>query len=167
MGNSLAIVHQVIETGYHKVQQFHYNTLGNRTKKRRFTHKSVHECLYQHYSQLSKCGDNPNVHQLVKRSTKCCIHTIKYYLENIMQNIRSYSLKNTYWIIVFIWNMQSSQICTSREKTLASWKKSYDQPRHHIKKQRHYLANKGPSSQSYITEVRNLSRYEGQLRNVN
>ena len=29
---------------------------------------------------------------------------------------------------------------------LASWKKSYDQP---IKKQRHYFANKGPSSQSY------------------
>ena len=34
-------------------------------------------------------------------------------------------------------------------KTLAPWKKSYDQPRHHIKKQRHYFANKGPSSQSY------------------
>ena len=29
------------------------------------------------------------------------------------------------------------------------WKKSYDQPRWHIKKQRHYFANKGPSSQSY------------------
>ena len=34
-------------------------------------------------------------------------------------------------------------------KTLASWKKSYDQPRQHIKKLRHYLANKGPFSQSY------------------
>ena len=29
------------------------------------------------------------------------------------------------------------------------WKKSYDQPRQHIKKQRHYFANKGPCSQSY------------------
>jgi len=29
------------------------------------------------------------------------------------------------------------------------WKKSYNQPRQHIKKQRHYFANKGPSSQSY------------------
>ena len=28
-------------------------------------------------------------------------------------------------------------------------KKSYHQPRQHIKKQRHYFANKGPSSQSY------------------
>ena len=26
---------------------------------------------------------------------------------------------------------------------------SYDQPRQHVKKQRHYFANKGPSSQSY------------------
>ena len=32
---------------------------------------------------------------------------------------------------------------------LAPWKKSYDQPRQHIKKQRHYFVNKGPSSQSY------------------
>ena len=37
----------------------------------------------------------------------------------------------------------------SHEKTLAPWKKSYDQPRQHIKKQRHYFANKGPSSKSY------------------
>ena len=34
-------------------------------------------------------------------------------------------------------------------KMLAPWKKSYDQPRQHIKKQRHYFADKGPSSQSY------------------
>ena len=33
--------------------------------------------------------------------------------------------------------------------TLAPWKKSYDQPRQHIKKQRHYFTNEGPSSQSY------------------
>ena len=33
-------------------------------------------------------------------------------------------------------------------KTLAPWKKSYDQPRQHIKKQRHSFANKGPYSQS-------------------
>ena len=29
------------------------------------------------------------------------------------------------------------------------WKESYDQPRQYIKKQRHYFANEGPSSQSY------------------
>ena len=32
---------------------------------------------------------------------------------------------------------------------LAPWKKSCDQPRQHIKKQRHYFGNKGPSSQGY------------------
>ena len=34
------------------------------------------------------------------------------------------------------------------KKMLAPWKKSYDQTRQHIKKQRQYFANKGPSSQS-------------------
>ena len=34
-------------------------------------------------------------------------------------------------------------------KTFAPWKKSYDQPRQHIKKQRYYFVNKGPSIQSY------------------
>ena len=34
-------------------------------------------------------------------------------------------------------------------KKLAPWKESYDQPRQHIKKLRHYFANKGPASQSY------------------
>ena len=32
------------------------------------------------------------------------------------------------------------------KKTLAPWKESYDKPRQHIKKQRHYFANKGPYS---------------------
>ena len=35
------------------------------------------------------------------------------------------------------------------KRKLAPWKKSYDQPRQHIKKQRHYLADKCPFSQSY------------------
>ena len=39
--------------------------------------------------------------------------------------------------------------CSHEIKTLAPWKESYDQPRKHIKKQRCYFTNKGPSSQSY------------------
>ena len=39
------------------------------------------------------------------------------------------------------------------EKMLIPWKKSYDQPRQHIKKQRHYFANKGPSSQTMVFPV--------------
>ena len=32
---------------------------------------------------------------------------------------------------------------------IAPWKKSYDQPRQHMKKQRHHFADKDPSSQSH------------------
>ena len=38
--------------------------------------------------------------------------------------------------------------CSHEIKMLAPWKESYDQPRRHIKKQRHYFANKDPSGQS-------------------
>ena len=38
--------------------------------------------------------------------------------------------------------------CSQEIKTVAPWKESYDKPRQHIKKQRHYFADKGPSSQS-------------------
>ena len=36
---------------------------------------------------------------------------------------------------------------------LAPWKKSYDKSRQHIKKQRHYFANKGPSNQILVFPV--------------
>ena len=39
--------------------------------------------------------------------------------------------------------------CSYEIKTFGPWTKSYDQPRQHIKKQRHYFANKGRSSQGY------------------
>ena len=39
--------------------------------------------------------------------------------------------------------------CSQEIKTLTPWKESYDQPRQHIQKQRHYFVNKGPSSQGY------------------
>ena len=38
-------------------------------------------------------------------------------------------------------------------KTLAPWKKNYDQPRQHIKKQRHYFANKGPLVKAMVFPV--------------
>ena len=39
--------------------------------------------------------------------------------------------------------------CSHEIKRLTPWKKIYDQPRQHIKKQTHFFANKDPSSQSY------------------
>ena len=36
---------------------------------------------------------------------------------------------------------------------IAPWKKSNEQPKQHIKKQRHYFANNGPSSQAMVFPV--------------
>ena len=40
-------------------------------------------------------------------------------------------------------------ITVMKLKDTTPWKESYDRPRQHIQKQRHYFANKGPSSQGY------------------
>ena len=37
----------------------------------------------------------------------------------------------------------------SHEMMLGPWKKSYEKPRQHIKRQRHHFADKGPYKQSY------------------
>ena len=42
--------------------------------------------------------------------------------------------------------------CSHEIKRLAPWK-SYDQPRQHIKKQRHFFAHKGLYSQSHVFPV--------------
>ena len=44
-------------------------------------------------------------------------------------------------------------------KELASWKKNYDQPRQNIKKQRHYFANKGPTTKLIKAMVFPVVRY--------
>ena len=55
------------------------------------------------------------------------------------------------WQILSFWAPKSLQmvIAAMKLKDACPWKKSYDQPRQHIKKQRHCFANKGLSSQSY------------------
>ena len=47
-----------------------------------------------------------------------------------------------------------------KSNELAPWKKSYDQPRQHIKHQRHYFANKGLSSQSYGFSISHVWMWE-------
>ena len=44
-------------------------------------------------------------------------------------------------------NITADSDCSHKIKTLAPWKKSDDQPRQHIKKQRHYFVQKSLSSQ--------------------
>ena len=53
--------------------------------------------------------------------------------------------------ILFSWTPQSLQMVTiaMKLKDASSLEESYDQPRQHFKKQRHYFVNKGPSSQGY------------------
>ena len=43
--------------------------------------------------------------------------------------------------------------CSHEIKTLTPWKESYDQPRQHIKKQRHYFDDKGPFVKAMIFPV--------------
>ena len=54
------------------------------------------------------------------------------------------------WLALFFWASKSPQMVTAAMELIDTCSlESYDQPRPHIKKQRHYFANKGPSSQSY------------------
>ena len=55
------------------------------------------------------------------------------------------------WLTLFFWAPKSLQmaITAMKLKDIYFWKEGYDQPRQHIKKQRHYFVNKGPSSQGY------------------
>ena len=49
---------------------------------------------------------------------------------------------------LFFWAPKSLQMVTTAMKLKDAYSlESYDQPRQHIKKQRHYFVNKGPSSQ--------------------
>ena len=67
---------------------------------------------------------------------------MKFFILNTFTFMKSVRL--------FFWAPKSLQMMTAAMKLKDTpWKKSYDQPRQHIKKQRHYFANKGPSSQSY------------------
>ena len=51
---------------------------------------------------------------------------------------------------IFFWAPKSLQMVIATMKLKDTpWKESYDQPRQHIKKQRHYFANKSLSSQNY------------------
>ena len=51
--------------------------------------------------------------------------------------------------LIFLGSKITADGDCSHDKTLTPWKESYDQPRQHIKKQRHYFLNKGPYSQGY------------------
>ena len=54
------------------------------------------------------------------------------------------------WLTLFFWAPKSLQMVTAAMKLKDAYSlESYDKPRQHIKKQRHYFVNKGSSSQGY------------------
>ena len=62
------------------------------------------------------------------------IHNIFLQLQVINNDFVFYSIQ-----------IISRKMSFGKNVKLYLWKKSYDQPRQHAKKQRHYFANKGPS----------------------
>ena len=65
------------------------------------------------------------------------------------------------WQMLFSWAPKPLQMVTAAMKLmLAPWKESYGKPRQHIKKQRHYFADKGPSSQSYGSSSSHIQIWE-------
>ena len=56
------------------------------------------------------------------------------------------------WLTLFLGGLQKSLhmvIVAMKLKDAYSLEKSYDQPRQHIKKQRHYFGNNSPTSEGY------------------
>ncbi|XDA70147.1 hypothetical protein R6Z07F_000526 [Ovis aries] len=82
---------------------------------------------------------------LITRIMSIC--TTESSLPAIKSGLGKYLLKNEH----IFWTPKSLQmvIAAMELKDAYSWKESYDQSRQHIQKQRHYFANKGPSSQGY------------------
>ena len=94
---------------------------------------------------------------------RCTLHTEKAGLKLNIQNTKiSTSGSNTSWQIdeetmetvtdLYFLGLQDHYrwwLQLWNWKVLSPWKKSCDQPRQHIKKQRHHFANKTPCSQSY------------------
>ena len=59
------------------------------------------------------------------------------------------------WLTLFLGAPKSvaDGDCSHEIKTFTPWKESYDQPRQHIKKQRHYFVHKGPLVKAMVFPV--------------
>ena len=83
---------------------------------------------------------------------------LKYFTLFYCDDKGNSHMKDTSWqidgetmetVTDFIWGGSKITADGEIKRCLAPWKKSYDQPRQHIKKQRQYFAYKTLSSQSY------------------
>ena len=86
-----------------------------------------------------------------KAGLKLNIHKTKIMTSSPMTS-RQIDGETVETVVDYFWGLQNHcrwWLQPWNQKMLTPWKDSYDQPRQHIKKQRHHFVNKGPSSQSY------------------
>ena len=71
-------------------------------------------------------------------------------------------------LIFLSFNINEDSDCSCDIKRYLLWKKSYEKPRHCIKKQRHYFANNSPSmtSVAYNKKKCSTGKYTMALRNM-
>ena len=67
----------------------------------------------------------------------------------ILQSTRTQRIRHD-WATELNWKSQQMVTAAMILKMLTPWEKSSDRPRQHIKKKRHYFANKDPSIQGYV-----------------
>ena len=91
-------------------------------------------------------------------SSQSCFHSLYRAFPSSAERIQS--IWFCYWPLS--WAPKSLQIVTSamKLKDVCPWKKSYEIPRQHIKKQRHYFADKSPHSQSYDVSSNHICMWE-------
>ena len=89
--------------------------------------------------ESEKAGLKPNIQK--RKIMASCLITSWQIDGETMETVRDVTLGGS--------QITADGDCSHEIKILAPWRKRYDQTRQHIKKQRHYFANKGPSSQGY------------------
>ena len=102
-------------------------------------------CLHRYWAYSSKSTVWPKMESCFQNGTcSVCFLLHHHFMANRWGNSGNSER-------LYLGAPKSLQMVTAamKLKDLALWKKSYDQSRQHINKQRHYFANKGPSSQSY------------------
>ena len=72
------------------------------------------------------------------------------FLSILWWYILYFNLNSQFAVVLSIWmKYKSFESVMGKKKTLVPWKKSYDKPKQHIKKQRHHFADKVSYGQSY------------------
>ena len=103
------------------------------------THVQAFVCIYVYFPSVCTPRKEINGHELSIQKSKIMASG----------SITSWQIHGEAMETVTDFIFFGSQITATKLKALAPWKKSYDKPRQHIKKQRHYFTDKGLYSPSY------------------